>query len=127
MAIVLSILWITNISTPKKLLYSIASLLIIHILNTGRNIMIAVGYGNQWFDVLEPTLAPILGYEDPHLVSFFLIDKVIAQLGSVIALLIIFYIFLQKFPELQDRLMEVLILFNQQLPDTISNELEKYY
>lgn len=119
MAVVVAILWVTNLSVHKKIAYSIVSLLVIHILNLGRNVMIAVGYGHQWFNSLEPTLAPLLGYEDPHLVSFFIADKILAQLGSAIALLIIFYIFLKKFPELQDRLVEVLELFKEQVPDTV--------
>lgn len=117
MAVIVAILWVTDLKAHKKAAYSIASLLLIHILNLGRNVMIAVGYGHQWFDSLEPTLAPLLGYEDPHLVSFFIADKILAQLGSAIALLIIFYIFLQKFPELQERLVEVLELFKEQMPE----------
>lgn len=119
MAVVVAILWVTNLTPLKKVAYSIASLVLLHILNLGRNVMIAVGYGHQWFDPLEPTLAPLLGYEDPHLVSFFIADKILAQLGSAVALLVLFYIFLKTFPELQERLVEVLDLFKQQLPNAL--------
>lgn len=116
MAIVLAILAITNLSVKKKVAYGAISLLILHILNLGRNVMIAVGFGHQWFESLEPTLAPLLGYSDPNLVSFFVVDKVLAQIGSAGALLLIFYIFLTQFPELQETLREVLDFVKREMP-----------
>lgn len=116
MAVVLAILSITNISTKRKVAYGIVSLLMIHILNLARNVFIAVGFGHQWFASLDSTLAPILGYSDPNLVSFFIADKVIAQIGSTVALLAIFYIFFTYFPELQRTLRQVLQFVREQTP-----------
>lgn len=114
MAVVVAILWITNRTTKQKLLYSILSVGLIHILNIGRNVMIAIGFGKQWFAFLEPTIAPLMGYNDPNLVSFFIVDKIFAQLGSAIVLLILFYYFLQWFPELQTTIKNLITLFKTQ-------------
>lgn len=106
-AVLVSILWITNLPTNRKLLYSVLGVSIIHLLNLGRNVLIALGYGQQWFAGLEPYLAPLLGYSDPNLVSFFITDKILAQFGSIAALFIIFYFFLTQFPELRTALQEI--------------------
>lgn len=115
MAIVVAVLWVTDLPVSKKGLYSVISVLIIHIFNLFRNIMIAVGFGNQWFKSFNQPLGSWLGYEDPNLVSFFIADKILAQLGSAIVLLLIFYFFLKTFPEIQDALQDVLDLAKSQI------------
>jgi archaeosortase A (PGF-CTERM-specific) len=74
---------------------------IIWVLNVVRNVFIAVAFGDQWFqqDVLVRLVTPAI-YDDPHLTSYFVADRVISQVLSVVALVGITLVVVRQVPEL---------------------------
>lgn len=114
MAVILAVIWITNQTLLQKIAMGTVAIGIIHLLNLARNVFIAVGFGHQWFSFLNQPIAPLLGYTDPRLVSFFVADKVLAQLGSAIVLLFGFYLFIRIFPEIRTLVEETYqLLYNE--------------
>jgi archaeosortase A (PGF-CTERM-specific) len=86
-----------------------AALGIIWVLNVGRNAFISISFGHQWFqqDVLVSLVIPSL-YEDPNMTSFFIADRVIAELLAVVALVGITLLVVRIVPELLVVLEEAL-------------------
>lgn len=82
---------------------------VIWVLNIVRNVFIAVAFGDQWFqhDLLVGLVVPSI-YEDPHLTSYFLADRVISQGLSVVALVGITLLVVRRVPELLSVLEDAL-------------------
>jgi archaeosortase A (PGF-CTERM-specific) len=80
---------------------------IIWLLNLARNVFIAVAFGDQWFQhgLLVGLVVPSV-YEDPHLTSYFVADRVISQGLSVVALVGITLVVVRQVPELLSVLEE---------------------
>jgi archaeosortase A (PGF-CTERM-specific) len=92
----------------RKLRAAALALPTIYVLNIVRNVFIAVGFGRQWFQMFVPEITGVVGYEQPGLVSFFIADRVIAQAGSVVALVAIAWVVSRELPELLDIAQEAL-------------------
>lgn len=73
---------------------------VVWLLNVVRNVFIAVAFGGQWFQA-DPLVALTrsVGYTDPHLASYFVADRVLAQSLSVLALVALGLLLLRLLPE----------------------------
>lgn len=91
----------------RRVVAAAAAVGIIWVLNIGRNVFIAVAFGDQWFQngFLVGLVSPAI-YEDPHLTSYFVADRVISQGLSVVALVGITLLVVRKVPELLSVLEE---------------------
>lgn len=80
---------------------------VIWALNLVRNVFISVAYGDQWFqhDLLVSVVVPAI-YTEPYLTSYFVADRVISQVLSVVALVGITLVVVRRVPELLDVLEE---------------------
>lgn len=76
----------------------IVSVPVIYLLNLVRDVFVILAYGNQWFQIMPDTVASMTG-EPAGYTSFFWAHNVLAELGSVIALVIISYVVIQMLPE----------------------------
>ncbi len=72
----------------------------IYVLNLVRNVWIALAFGKQWMQFFVPEVMGLVGYEEPGLVSFFLADRVLSQLLSVVVLVAIALFVARRLPEL---------------------------
>ncbi len=73
---------------------------IIWALNLVRVVFITLAFSHQWLQVfVDPTMS-LLGYQDPHMVSYFISDRVMAQSLSVVALVGIAWAVAREVPEL---------------------------
>jgi archaeosortase A (PGF-CTERM-specific) len=82
---------------------------IIYILNLGRNVFVILAYGNQWFQVMTDTVVGWTG-EPVAYTSFFWANNVLAEAGSLVALVVISYAVMKLMPELLSYLMDILDL-----------------
>lgn len=73
---------------------------LIYLLNVVRNVWIALAFGKQWMQFFVPEVMGLVGYEEPGLVSFFLADRVLSQLLSVVVLVAIALFVARRLPEL---------------------------
>ena len=106
MSIVVGLISITKSKLSHKLMLSVIFVSIIHILNIGRNVLIAVGYGKQLFQIQPELLASLLGYQSTQMVSFFIADKVISQLLSAIVLILLIYSLTLLIPSFKQQLID---------------------
>ena len=86
---------------------------IIYVLNIIRNVFIAVAFGYQWFQYFEGPVLYVTGYGDPGLVSFFIADRVLSQSLSVVALVGITWLVIQRVPELLSVIEDVLFIITR--------------
>lgn len=94
----------------------------IYLLNMGRNVFVALAYGNQWFRSSQ--VASLLGYTEPGMSSFYIAHTVVSQSLAVVALLGILFVSIRVVPELRETLIELL----EQIPDPaqIKNNIAEY-
>lgn len=106
MSILVALVSITKSKISTKIILSTVFVVLIHILNIGRNVLIAVGYGKQLFQIKPELLADLLGYQSTQMVSFFIADKVISQILSAIVLLILIYSLTILIPSFKQQLID---------------------
>lgn len=82
---------IDTFTIKTKLIYIFISTSVIYLLNIVRNVFIAGAYGGQWFHI-QPELIGILFGRTDEWVSFYIADRIIAQLGAVIVMVIFSFI-----------------------------------
>jgi archaeosortase A (PGF-CTERM-specific) len=73
---------------------------IIYVLNLFRNVFIAVMFGHQKMQFFVEPLMGLLGTDDPQYVSYFLADRMLAQFGSVFAMIFITWLVVKTLPEI---------------------------
>jgi len=73
---------------------------IIYAANLVRNVFIATMFGEQHMQWFPGLMMGLFGVTDPQLVSFYWADRIIAQFGSVIALVVIGWLVVREVPEL---------------------------
>jgi archaeosortase A (PGF-CTERM-specific) len=90
------------VSAPmKRKLHALAiALSVIYVLNLIRNAFIATAFGQQRMQWFEGTVMWLFGLSDPQLVSYYIADRLLAQFGSVIAMVIITWLVVQRLPGL---------------------------
>ncbi|PSQ27410.1 archaeosortase A [Halobacteriales archaeon QS_9_67_15] len=84
----------------RKLRAFAVSVPVIYALNLGRNVMIAVGFGEQRFHFFPELVMSVFSLEDPYRVSYILVDRILAQSLSVVALVGITYLVVRELPEI---------------------------
>lgn len=83
---------------------------VIYGLNLLRNVFIATMFGEQrmqWF--VDPVMS-LFGTSDPQKVSYFIADRVLAQFGSVIALVVITWLVVRELPQILSLIEDVAYL-----------------
>jgi len=83
----------------RKLRAFAVSIPVIYALNLGRNVMIAIGFGEQRFHLFPGLVTSVFGLADPRQVSYIVIDRIVAQGLSVVALVGITYLVVRELPE----------------------------
>lgn len=103
---------ILAVSAPmKRKLRALAiAVPIIYGLNLIRNVFIAVMFGHQRMQFFEGPIMALLGTEDPQVVSYFLADRMLAQFGSVFAMILITWLVVKTLPEILTLVEDLLYL-----------------
>ncbi|WP_436910096.1 archaeosortase A [Halosimplex marinum] len=83
----------------RKLRALAVSIPVIYALNLGRNVMIAIGFGEQRFHLFPELIVSLFSLSDPRKVSYIVIDRIVAQSLSVVALVGITYLVVRELPE----------------------------
>lgn len=89
---------IDKISMQMRVLIALMATTIIYLLNIVRNVFIAAAYGQQWFHIAPEYVGMIFGRSDEW-VSFYIADKVLAQTGAVIVLVLLAIMILKYLPK----------------------------
>lgn len=82
---------------------------VIYILNFVRNVFVISAFGNQWFQIMPDAVAGWTG-EPATYASFFWAHNVLAEAGSLVALVALSYAVMTLMPELLSYLMDMLDL-----------------
>ena len=83
---------------------------VIYVLNLVRNVFIGVSFGlqkMQWF--VDPMMT-LFGLTDPRMVSYYLADRILAQVGSVVVLIGITWLLVREIPEITVIVEDLLFL-----------------
>jgi archaeosortase A (PGF-CTERM-specific) len=87
----------------------IVSVPVIYLLNVVRNTFVISSYGNQWLQISPQTIVEWTG-ELPTYASFFWAHNVLAEMGSLIALVVISYAVIMILPETLTYLRDIFSL-----------------
>ncbi len=109
MAIFVGVVAAVRVDWKRWLTAFVISVPVIYILNLGRNLFVISAFGNQWFQIMPDTVVGWTG-EPVAYTSFFWAHNVIAETGSLIALVVISYTVMTLMPELLTYLMDILDL-----------------
>ncbi|WP_276272197.1 archaeosortase A [Haloarcula litorea] len=103
---------ILAVSAPwrRKLRALAITVPVIYGLNLLRNVFIAVSFGQQRMQFFEGTIMTLFGLTDPRMVSYYLADRILAQTGSVVVLVLITWALARELPELTVLVEELLYL-----------------
>jgi len=96
---------------------------LIYVLNLVRIVFIVLAFSEQWFASFDWLAAMLFGVEQTYLGSYYIADRVIAQLASVVALLCITWGLLHVLPQLTVFVEEVAYLLTGEEYD-IAEEFE---
>lgn len=90
------------VSAPltRKLRALAVAVPIIYVLNLFRNVFIAIMFGHQRMQWFEGPIMGLLGTDDPQVVSYFIADRLLAQFGSVFAMILITWLVVKTLPEI---------------------------
>ncbi|WP_277541789.1 archaeosortase A [Haloarcula laminariae] len=93
---------ILAVSAPwrRKLRALAMTVSVIYVLNLVRNVFIAVSFGEQRMQILPGLVMTVFGLDDPQMVSYYVADRILAQTGSVLALVAITYFLVRELPEM---------------------------
>jgi archaeosortase A (PGF-CTERM-specific) len=83
---------------------------IIYVLNLVRNVFIAVTFGKQLMHLFPDVVMTLFSVSDPYKVSYYLSDRILAQVLSVVALVGITYLVVQELPEILTVVEDLLYL-----------------
>ncbi|OPY30345.1 MAG: Transmembrane exosortase (Exosortase_EpsH) [Methanocella sp. PtaU1.Bin125] len=86
---------------------------VIYLLNLVRDVFVILAFGNQWFQIMPGTVMSWTG-EAAAYTSFFWAHNVLAETGSLIALVAISYVVMTMMPELLAHLMDIISLIKLQ-------------
>lgn len=92
---------IGGVSAPpwRKVRALAVSILVIYGLNLVRNVFIAVGFGEQLFQVFPGAVMSVFALEHEVMVSYIVADRILAQSLSVVALIVITWLVVRELPE----------------------------
>jgi len=113
---------ILAVSDPwrRKLRALAVTVPVIYGLNLVRNVFIATMLGQQRMQWAPDTVMSVFGLTDPRLVSYYFSDRILAQTGSVIALIAITYLLVRELPEITVLVEDLLFLVTGTEYDLVS-------
>jgi archaeosortase A (PGF-CTERM-specific) len=94
----------------RKLRALAVSVPIIYALNLVRNVFIAVGFGKQQLHLFPDLVMALFATEDPYKVSYYIADRLLAQVLSVVALVAITYLVVRELPEVLSVVEDLLFM-----------------
>ncbi len=109
MAIFVGVVGAVRVETRRWLAAFLVSVPVIYLLNLVRNTFVISSFGNQWFQIMPDTVVGWTG-EPVTYTSFFWAHNVLAETGSLIALVVISYAVMKMMPELLSYLMDIVDL-----------------
>jgi len=83
---------------------------LIYVLNLFRNVFIAVSFGEQRMHFAPELVMSVFGVTDPRLVSYYIADRILAQTGSVVALVALTWLLVRELPEITILVEDLLFL-----------------
>lgn len=83
---------------------------VIYVLNLFRNVFIAVSFGQQRMQIAPDLIMSLFGLTDPQMVSYYVADRILAQTGSVVALVVITWFLVRELPEITVLVEDLLFL-----------------
>jgi archaeosortase A (PGF-CTERM-specific) len=83
----------------RKLRAFAVSLPVIYALNLVRNVFIAITFGTQMTHVFPDAVIGLFSLESEYMVSYMVSDRILAQGGSVVALVVITWFVVRQLPE----------------------------
>ena len=103
---------ILAVSAPwrRKLRALAITVSVIYVLNLVRNVFIAVSFGEQRMQLFPGLVMALFSIEDPQMVSYYVADRILAQTGSVVALVAITYFLVRELPEITVLVEDLLFL-----------------
>jgi archaeosortase A (PGF-CTERM-specific) len=110
MAIFGGLIAATSAPLGRKLRALAVSIPVIYGLNLVRNVFIGLGFGLQKFHLFPDIVMTLFGAEDPYKVSYFIVDRVLAQSLSVLALVGITWLVVRELPEVMVVIEDVLFM-----------------
>jgi archaeosortase A (PGF-CTERM-specific) len=103
----------------RRLKAFMVSVPVIYVLNILRNTFVISAYGGQWFQIAPQTIVEWTG-ETADYASFFWAHNVLAETGSLIALVVISYAVITFLPETLTYIRDI---FNLVKPENIKKSL----
>jgi len=94
----------------RKLRVLVVAVGIIYVLNLIRNLGIALAFGLQKAQFFPGTVMALFGLSDAQLVSYYIVDRMLAQFGSVIVLVGLTWVLMRELPELTVIVEDLLFL-----------------
>lgn len=110
MSVVIGLVAAVNASLRRKIRAIALAVGIIYVLNIIRNVFIGINFGHQYMHWAPDTIMWLFMMENELRVSYIWSDRILAQVGSVFAMLIIFYLVLREVPEIMEPIEEVIYL-----------------
>ena len=110
MAVVVGLIAAVSADLRRKLQAIALSVAIIYVLNIVRNVFIAIGYGHQYAHIAPDLTMTLFGLDNPFRVSYIWVDRIMAQSGSVIAMVLIVWLVVRIVPEVTEPIEDVLYL-----------------
>jgi archaeosortase A (PGF-CTERM-specific) len=113
MAIFAGLVAAVRAPVSRKLRALAVSLPVIYVLNLGRNVFIGLSFGGMRAQAAPELMASLFGFSltrDPALVSYYVADRILAQTGSVLALVAVTYLVVRELPEVLDVVEDVLFV-----------------
>ncbi|MFD1512435.1 archaeosortase A [Halomarina rubra] len=84
----------------RKLRALAVSIPVIYLLNVVRNVFIGLSFGQSRLQVFPGLVMDLFGTNDPYMVSYYVADRILAQFGSVLALVAITWFVVRELPEI---------------------------
>ncbi|WP_424018280.1 archaeosortase A [Halorientalis pallida] len=102
MAIFVGLIAAVRAPLRRKLRALAVSIPVIYALNLVRNVFIGLSFGNMKMQLVPELTASVFAFDlaaDPGLVSYYWADRILAQTGSVLALVVITWLVVRELPE----------------------------
>jgi len=120
MAVVAGLVAAVRAPLTRKLLAAGIALPIIYVLNIVRNVFIGLSYGNQYAHFFPEATMTLFGLDNPVRVSYIWADRIFAQLGSVVAMVLIIWLVVRILPEVMGPIEDLLYLLTGEEYDLAS-------
>ncbi len=99
MAIIAGLVAAVDAPRRRKFEALAITLPIIYVLNIARNVFISVSMGEQLFQVFPGVIASLFALENTVMVSYIVADRIISQALSVVVLVALLWLIVQRVPE----------------------------